>query len=140
MKLEFTMAADVALVARPPQPISAESPVVSSAVTPSTPMRETGSCAPTRAQAMPSRIRYFARSRTPEGTSLSVVAASHVARRPVGPAGSVAGQPISPVASVAPDAVTVVVVVLEALIIISRVVDGASYLEAWQHGLASMTL
>src|SRR5271169_2266558 len=92
MKLEFTMAADVALVARPPQPISAESPVLSSDVTPSTPMRETGSCAPTRAQAMPSSTRCLARSRTEAGTSSSVVLATQVASRPVGPAGSVGGR------------------------------------------------
>jgi methylisocitrate lyase len=61
------MAADVALVARPSQPISAASPALSSAVTPSTPMRETGSCAPTSAQAMPSSTRCLARSRTDTG-------------------------------------------------------------------------
>ncbi len=89
------MAADVALVARPSQPISAESPALSSAVAPSTPMRETGSCAPIRAQAMPSSTRYLARSRTDAGTSSSVVLATQVASRPVGPAGSVAGRPVA---------------------------------------------
>src|ERR1700691_7164 len=91
MKLEFTMPAEVALVARPSQPISGVSPALSSAVTPSTPMRETGSCAPTRAQAMPSSTRCLARSRTEAGTCSSVVSATQVASRPVGPAGSVAG-------------------------------------------------
>src|SRR6204780_5606377 len=93
MKLEFTIAADVALVALPPQPISAESPASSSAVTPSTPMRDQGSCAPTRAQPIPSSTRCLARSRTEPGTSPSVVFATQVASRPVGPAGSVAGRP-----------------------------------------------
>src|SRR5580693_7077294 len=92
MKLEFNMAADVALVARPSQPTSTESPASSSAVTPSTPMRETGSCAPMRAQPMPSSTRCLARSRTEAGTSSSVVLATQVASRPVGPAGSVAGR------------------------------------------------
>ena len=72
------MAADVALVARPPQPISAASPASSSAVTPSTPMRETGSWAPTMAQPMPSSTRCLARSRTEAGTSSSVVWATQV--------------------------------------------------------------
>src|SRR5580704_6023037 len=92
MKLEFNMAADVALVARPSQPMSGASAALSSAVTPSTPIRETGSCAPTTAQAMPSSIRCLARSRTEVGTSSSVVSATQVASRPVGPAGSVAGR------------------------------------------------
>src|SRR5580693_4222021 len=95
MKLEFTMAADVALAARPSHPISAESPASSSAVTPSTPMRDQGSCAPTRAQPIPSSTRCLARSRTEGGTSLSVVFATQVASRPVGPAGSVAGRPVA---------------------------------------------
>src|ERR1700678_2145735 len=95
MKLEFTMAAEVALVARPSQPISGGSPALSSAVTPSTPMRESGSCAPTRAQAMPSSTRCLARSRTEAGTSSSVVCATQVASRPVGPAGAVAGRPVA---------------------------------------------
>src|SRR6202162_3502434 len=89
MKLEFNMAPDVALLARPPQPIRAASPALSSAVTPWTPLRETGSCAPTRAQPMPSSIRCLARSRTEAGTSSSVVLATQAASRPVGPAGSV---------------------------------------------------
>src|ERR1700727_3272877 len=97
MKLEFTMAADVELVARPSQPISAESPAPSSAVTPSTPMRDQGSCAPTRAQPIPASTRCLARSRTEAGTSSSVVFATHVASRPVGPAGSVAGRAGFPV-------------------------------------------
>src|SRR5271155_1333620 len=92
MKLEFTMAADVALVARPPQPTSAESPASSSAVTPATPIRDQGSCAPTRAQPMPSSTRCLARSRTEAGTSSSVVFATQAASRPVGPAGSVGGR------------------------------------------------
>jgi hypothetical protein len=99
------MAAEVALVARPSQPTSAESPASSSAVTPSTPMRETGSCAPTMAQAMPSSTRYLARSRTEAGTSSSVVLATQVASRPVGPAGSVGGRagfPVSLTATGAP--------------------------------------
>src|SRR5580692_9704959 len=95
MKLEFNMAADVALVARPSQPISAESPASSSAVTPSTPMRDQGNCAPTRAQPTPSSTRYLARSRTEAGTSSRVVFATQVASRPVGPAGSVAGRPVA---------------------------------------------
>src|SRR5580704_9774359 len=95
MKLEFTIAADVALVALPPQPISAESPASSSAVTPLTPIRDQGSCAPTRAQPIPSSTRCLARSRTEAGTSSSVVFATQVARRPVGPAGSVAGRPVA---------------------------------------------
>src|SRR5580692_7794678 len=81
---------DLALVLRPPQPISAPVPASSRAVIASTPLRETGSCAPTRAQATPSRIRCLACSRTRSGTSASVVPASQVASRPVGPAGSVA--------------------------------------------------
>src|ERR1700722_7213483 len=96
MKLEFNMAADVELVTRSPQPISAPLPAWSSAVTPSTPMRQTGSCAPTRAQAMPSRTRCLARSRTDAGTSSSVVLAPQVAPRQVGPAGSVAGRACLP--------------------------------------------
>src|SRR6202451_1006638 len=95
MKLEFTMAADVALVARPPQPTSTESPALSSAVTPWTPIRETGSCAPMRAQPMPSSTRCLARSRTEAGTSSSVVLATQVASRPVGPAGFVGGRPVA---------------------------------------------
>src|SRR6202050_4448195 len=95
MKLEFTMAADVALVARPPQPISTPSPASSSAVTPSTPMRDQGSCAPTRAQPMPSRTRCLARSQTEAGTSSSVVLAPKGASRPVGPAGFVGGRPVA---------------------------------------------
>ncbi len=86
------MAADVELVAAPSQPISVESPVVSSAVTPLTPRRDQDSCAPTRAQAIPSSTRCLARSRTEEGTSSRVVLAIQVASRPVGPAGSVAGR------------------------------------------------
>src|SRR5579862_33891 len=97
MKLEFTMAAEVALVARPSQPINAESPALSSAVTPSTPTRDQGSCAPTRAQPIPSSTRCLARSRTEAGTSSSVVFATQVASRPVGPAGSVAGRAGFPV-------------------------------------------
>src|SRR5271155_4964231 len=95
MKLDFPIAADGALVVRPPQPTSAESPASSSAVTPATPIRDQGSCAPTRAQPMPSSIRCLARSRTEAGTSSSVVLATHVASRPVGPAGSVAGRPVA---------------------------------------------
>src|ERR1700746_1165098 len=79
-------------------------------------MRETGSCAPTSAHPTPSRSRYLARSRTLAGTSVSVVAESQVARRPVGPAGSVAARP----ASAASDEVTLEVAVV--LIVISRVV------------------
>src|SRR5580692_2566559 len=97
MKLEFTIAADVPLVALPSQPISAESPASSSAVTPSTPIRDQGSCAPTRAQPIPSSTRCLARSRTEAGTSASVVFATQVASRPVGPAGSVAGRAGFPV-------------------------------------------
>src|SRR5271154_4881391 len=92
MKLEFTIAADVALVVRPPQPTSAESPASSSAVTPATPMRDQGSCAPTRAQPIPSSTRCLARSRTEAGTSASVVSATQVASRPVGPAGAGGGR------------------------------------------------
>src|ERR1700690_634285 len=95
MKLEFTIAADVALVALPPQPISAESPASSSAVTPSTPIRDQGSCAPTRAQPIPSSTRCLARSRTEAGTSARVFSATQGASRPVGPAGSVAGRPVA---------------------------------------------
>src|ERR1700677_1125745 len=95
MKLEVTIAADAALGALPPQPISAQSPASSSAVTPSTPIRDQGSCAPTRAQPMPSRTRCLARSRTEAGTSSSVVFATQVASWPVGPAGSVAGRPVA---------------------------------------------
>src|ERR1700733_10363203 len=95
MKLEFTIAADVALAARPPQPTSTESPASSSAVAPSTPIRDQGSCAPTRAQPMPSRTMCLDRSRTEAGTSPSVVLATQVASRPVGPAGSVAGRPVA---------------------------------------------
>src|SRR5271170_1537367 len=108
MKLEFTMAADVALVARPPQPTSTESPTSSSAVTPSTPTRDQGSCAPTRAQPMPSSTRCLARSRTEAGTSASVVLATQVASRPVGPAGSVAGRAGFPVCPTATGASVVV--------------------------------
>src|SRR5580700_9433346 len=89
------MAADGALVARPPQPTRAASPALSSAVIPWTPLRETGSCAPTRAQPMPSSIRCLARSRTEAGTSSSVVLATQAASRPVGPAGSVGGRPVA---------------------------------------------
>jgi len=71
--VQVTIAAEVALVALPSQPISAESPASSSAVTPSTPIRDQGSCAPTRAQPMPSSTRCLARSRTEGGTSSSVV-------------------------------------------------------------------
>jgi hypothetical protein len=42
-------------------------------------LRDTGNCAPTNAQATPSKIRYFACSRTDDGTSSILVAASHVA-------------------------------------------------------------
>src|ERR1700761_9074554 len=90
MKLELSIAADGALVLRPPQPISAPVPASSRAVIACTPLRDTGSCAPTRTQATPSRIRCLACSRTRSGTSASVVPASQVASRPVGPAGSVA--------------------------------------------------
>ena len=89
------MAADVALVARPSQPISGVSPALSSVVAPSTPMRDQGNCAPTMAQAIPSSTRCLARSRTAAGTSSSVVFATQVASRPVGPAGSVAGRPVA---------------------------------------------
>ena len=62
--------------------------------------------APTKAQATPSRIRCLACSRTRSGTSASVVPASQVASRPVGPAGSVAaseerGAALVPVISMA---------------------------------------
>src|ERR1700749_2575359 len=90
MKLELSIAADEALVVRPPHPISAAVPASSSAVIASTPLRETGSCAPTSAQATPSRTRCLACSRTGGGTSSSVVPASQVASCPVGPEGSVA--------------------------------------------------
>src|SRR5580693_8813477 len=46
---------------------------------------------------MPSSIRCLARSRTEAGTSSSVVFATQVASRPVGPAGSVAGRAGFPV-------------------------------------------
>src|SRR5580704_1239228 len=107
MKLEFTIAADVALVALPPQPISAESPASSSAVTPSTPIRDQGSCAPTRAQPIPSSTRCLARSRTEAGTSSSVVFATQVASLPVGPAGSVAGRPAAVTAVGVPEVILV---------------------------------
>src|SRR5579864_3766914 len=90
MKLEFSIAADCGLVVLSPQPISAACPAGSIAVKPSTPIRQTGRCAPTSAHPTPSSSRYLARSRTLEGTSSNVVAASHVASRPVGPSGSVA--------------------------------------------------
>src|SRR6201997_3663387 len=89
MKLELSIAAEVALVVRVPQPIRAASPAPSRAVTALTPVRDQGSWEPTRAQAIPSRMRCLARSRTVGGTSSSVVLASQVDRRPVGPAGSV---------------------------------------------------
>ena len=92
MKLELSIAADGALVVRPPQPMSRAFPPSSSLVTPSTPLRETGSWAPTRAQATPSSSKCFARSRTEVGMSSSVVLASQVASRPVGPFGSVAAR------------------------------------------------
>src|SRR5271154_1162907 len=92
MKLELSIAADGGLVVRSPQPISAALPVPSSAVTPATPLRDTGSCAPTRAHAIPSSSRYLARSRTGPGISSNVVSASQVASRPVGPTGSLAGR------------------------------------------------
>src|ERR1700678_824914 len=95
MKLEFTIAADVALVALPPQPTRAASPASSSAVTPWTPIRDQGSCAPTRAQAIPSSTRCLGGSRTEGGTSASIVFAPQVASRPVGRAGSVAGRPVA---------------------------------------------
>ena len=60
-------------------------------------MRDQGSCAPTRAQPMPSSTRCLARSRTEAGTSSSVVFATQVASRPVGPVGSVAGRAGFPV-------------------------------------------
>ena len=44
---------------------------------------------------MPSSTRCLARSRTEAGTSSSVVFATQVASRPVGPAGSVAGRPVA---------------------------------------------
>ena len=81
------MAADVALVARSPHPTCAASPELSSAVTPSTPIRDTDSCAPTMAQPMPSSTRCLARSRTEAETSSSAVSATQVASRPVGPLG-----------------------------------------------------
>src|SRR5271163_5118391 len=62
MKLELSIAADKALVVRPPHPMSRAFPASSSLVTPSTPLRETGSCAPTRAHATPSSNRCFARA------------------------------------------------------------------------------
>src|ERR1700730_16176927 len=89
IKLELSIAADGALVARPSQPISKLVPALSSAVTASTPLRETGSWAPTNAQAIPSSNRYLACSRTDDGTSSIFVPASQVASRPVGPLGSV---------------------------------------------------
>src|ERR1700722_2002845 len=89
MKLELSIAADVALVVRVPHPIRAGSPAPSRAVTALTPVRDQGSCAPTRAHPPPSRMRCLARSRTVAGTSSSIVLASQHERRPVGPAGSV---------------------------------------------------
>src|ERR1700758_4227233 len=89
MKLELSIAAEVALVVRVSQPIRAVSPAPSRAVTALTPVRDQGSWEPTRAQAIPSRMRCLARSRTAAGTSSSVVLASQHERRPVGPAGSV---------------------------------------------------
>src|ERR1700683_5361914 len=72
--------------------MSAALPAASSAVTPSTPLRETGSWAPTSAQPTPSSIRCLACSRTEVGTSFRSVPASQVASRPVGPSGSVAAR------------------------------------------------
>src|SRR5271169_1714574 len=92
MKLELSIAADGGLVVRSPQPISGAPPAPSSAVPPATPLRDTGSCAPTRAHAIPSRSRYLARSRTGPGISSNVVSASQVTSRPVGPPGSLAGR------------------------------------------------
>src|ERR1700691_4363882 len=112
MKLEFSIAADWGLVVRSPHPTSAPDPAGSNASTPSTPMRETGSCAPTSAHPTPSRSRYLARSRTLAGTSVSVVAESQVARRPVGPAGSVAARPTSRPAAATPGAANLAVVLL----------------------------
>src|SRR5271169_123167 len=93
MKLELSIAADGGLVVRSPQPISGAPPAPSSAVRPATPLRDTGSCAPTRAHAIPSSSRYLARTRTGSGISSKVVSASQVASRPVGPPGSLAGRP-----------------------------------------------
>src|ERR1700739_3346365 len=104
MKLEFSIAAEGALVVRVPQPIRATSPTPSSAVTASTPVRDQGSCAPTRPQAIPSRMRCLARSRTTAGTSSSVVLASQHERRPVGPAGSVGWPALSGATSAPCDA------------------------------------
>src|SRR6478752_5726079 len=81
MKLELSIAADVELVVSGAHPIRAASP------------------APSRAHAIPSRMRCLARSRTVGGTSSRVVLASQVDRRPVGPAGSV-GWPALSVATV----------------------------------------
>src|ERR1700688_89173 len=105
MKLELSIAADGALVVRPPHPMSSALPASSSLVTPSTPMRETGSCAPTSAQATPSSSRCCARSRTDVGTSSSVVLASQVASRPVGPFGSVAARARLPATALARTAI-----------------------------------
>src|SRR5271163_3829648 len=99
MKLELSIAADGALVARPPHPMSRAFPASSRLVTPSTPLRETGSWAPTRAQATPSSSMCFAHSRTDAGMSSSVVLASQVASRPVGPFGSVAARARLPATS-----------------------------------------
>src|SRR5271155_848664 len=91
MKLELSIAADGALVLRPSQPISSALPASSRVVIASTPLRDTGSWAPTSAHATPSSSRCLACSRTDAGTSSRVTSASHVARRPVGPAGSGGG-------------------------------------------------
>ncbi len=93
MKLELSIAADGGLVVRPPHPMSGDFPPPSRLVRPSTPLRETGSWAPTSAQATPSSSRCFAWLRTELGMSSSVVLASQVASRPVGPFGSVAARP-----------------------------------------------
>ncbi|ELP45891.1 hypothetical protein D522_14235 [Mycobacterium avium subsp. paratuberculosis S5] len=88
MNVPLRTAAAGALVRRP-VPMTMLSPLPSRARTASVAMRDHGSCAPTRAQPMPSSSRCLARSTTGAGTSSRVSSATQVASSPVGPTGSV---------------------------------------------------
>jgi hypothetical protein len=90
MKVPFSSAATGPLAVSP-HPMIVLSPLPSMRRILSTAVRDHGNCAPTRAQAMPSRMSALARSRTSRGTSLSVKLASQSHSRPVGPWPSVGG-------------------------------------------------
>lgn len=93
MNEELSNAAEGGEILTPSQPktLQAPEPGLSKDKIVRVAFSDQGRWAPTRRQARPSRIRYFARSWTSAGMSESMMDRTQLLRRPVGPVGSVGG-------------------------------------------------